>query len=103
MSNHGYPLIFLPDLIGYFCQKTDVIIKVLFFGMSKDVTGKSNESIELDAQLSVKDFEELLMLKYPGLKDIGEFAIALNEAYASGEQLISNHDTLAIIPPVSGG
>lgn len=80
-----------------------VIIKVLFFGMSKDVTGTNDVVIEFDSELSVGAFQRQLLLKYPGLNEIGDFAIALNESYASAEQLISDHDTIAIIPPVSGG
>ena len=80
-----------------------MIIKVLFFGMSKDITGTKDAVIEVDSGLTVDTFQKHLFLKYPGLSEIGDFAIALNEAYASGDQLISNQDTIAVIPPVSGG
>lgn len=71
--------------------------------MSKDITGTKDAVIEVDSGSTVEAFQKQLLLKYPGLSEIGEFAIALNETYASGDQPLSDHDTIAIIPPVSGG
>ena len=71
--------------------------------MSKDITGTNDAEIEVDSELTVEAFQKQLLSRYPGLSEMGDFAVALNEAYASGEQFISNHDTVAVIPPVSGG
>jgi len=78
-------------------------IMTLFFGMAKDLTGQSNISIELDEGATVKFFREFLVKKYPAFSEMDSFAIAVNESYADEELVLSDMDTVAIIPPVSGG
>ena len=45
----------------------------------------------------------LFQKKYPQLKEINSYAIAINESYASNETVLKENDIVAIIPPVSGG
>ena len=53
--------------------------------------------------LAVSEIREALKQMYPSLEDIDNFAIAVNESYAEDDQELANGDTVAIIPPVSGG
>lgn len=76
---------------------------MLFFGMSKDIVGKNEEYLELDDDLSVEEFRHRLKDLHPGLNEMETYAVAINEAYAEEGRIISDHDTIAIIPPVSGG
>ncbi len=78
-------------------------IHALFFGMSKDLAGQSTISIELDEGLTVKEFRELLQQKYVSFSEMDTYAIAVNESYAEEGLILSDKDTVAIIPPVSGG
>lgn len=78
-------------------------IRVLFFGMSKDIVGKNQVSLEFDDELSIAEFRQRLTKHFPGLKKMPTFAIAVNEEYAEEGRLISPNDVVAIIPPVSGG
>lgn len=78
-------------------------IEALFFGMSRDLTGQSPITFELHEGLTVKMFREILVNNYPRLSEIDSFAIAVNESYAEDTLLLSDKDTVAIIPPVSGG
>jgi molybdopterin synthase sulfur carrier subunit len=80
-----------------------VKIRVLFFGMSKDIVGKNEEYLEFDDDLSVEELRQRLNGIHPGLNEMGTYAVAVNEAYAEEGKIISDHDTIAIIPPVSGG
>jgi len=80
-----------------------VKIKILFFGMSKDIVGKNSETLEFDDKLSIQEFRQRLINILPGLKEMETYTIAVNEEYAEEEQLLSDNDTIAIIPPVSGG
>ena len=53
---------------------------------------------------SVRDVVESLCRIHPALKDSFEdFAIALNEAIVSMDDQVRPNDTLAVLPPVSGG
>ena len=45
----------------------------------------------------------LIVEKYPKLKTQTQFSMAINMEYATDEQFIKNDDTVALIPPVSGG
>lgn len=78
-------------------------IEALFFGMSRDLVGQSPITFELDEGLTVKMFREILVKNYPRLSEIDSFAIAVNESYAEDTLLLTDKDTVAIIPPVSGG
>jgi len=80
-----------------------MIIEVLFFGMSKDLAGVSKTNLEIDNHLNVRGFREALLQKFPSFSEMDSFAIAVNETYADDDSLLSGKDTVAIIPPVSGG
>lgn len=78
-------------------------IQALFFGMAKDLAGQSKLSIELNEGSRVREFREILADKYPAFSAMDTFSIAVNETYAKEELVLSENDTVAIIPPVSGG
>jgi len=78
-------------------------IQLLFFGITTDLVGETSISFELDETISVNEFKEQLRTKFPSLKNIHEFAIAVNEDYANDDLILKEGDVVAIIPPVSGG
>ena len=80
-----------------------MIITVLFFGITTDLTGKNSLLYEIKESSTIHDLKKSLMTDYPSLKNMNEFAIALNEEYATDVEVIKNGDIIAIIPPVSGG
>lgn len=78
-------------------------IAVLFFGITSDLMNTSQLEYNFDEGLSVNDFKNQLQSDYPQLKNLNSYAVALNESYTTGEELIQPNDVLAVIPPVSGG
>lgn len=78
-------------------------ITVLFFGITTDLVGKNSLTFQLKDNSTIKDFKSELMLKFSSLKNLNEFAIAVNEEYAEDSLALKNNDVVAIIPPVSGG
>ncbi|QTE24359.1 MoaD/ThiS family protein [Polaribacter cellanae] len=78
-------------------------IKTLFFGITSDLLATNNLEITVSENSSVKDFKLLLKEKYPQLKNINSYAIAVNEEYAADDLVLKESDVLAVIPPVSGG
>ena len=78
-------------------------IEALFFGMSRDLVGQSPITVELDEGVTVKMFREILVKIYPLFSELDSFAIAVNESYAEDGLKLTDKDTVAIIPPVSGG
>ena len=78
-------------------------IKILAYGIAKEIIG--NQSIEFDFphNFPVVELKKKLIITYPALEKLATFAIAVNTEYATDEQILSENDEVAIIPPVSGG
>jgi len=79
-------------------------VRVLFFGMLKDLAGKSSEMLELANGASVQDLLTECQAQIPRLKtSLSSLAIAVNQQYAGPETRLSQGDEVALLPPVSGG
>ncbi|MEO6915112.1 MAG: MoaD/ThiS family protein [Chitinophagaceae bacterium] len=78
-------------------------MKILAFGVAKDIVGGSSFAVELTVGKSVADLRGLLNSQYPGLMRLSSYLIAVNGEYASAELALTEKDEIAIIPPVSGG
>jgi molybdopterin synthase sulfur carrier subunit len=76
-------------------------ITLLAFGPLSDVLGRQ-QSLELEGPISLAALRQHLEQQYPGLTQYS-YKLALNEQFAEGDETIQEHDTLAIIPPYSGG
>lgn len=80
-----------------------MIIKVLAFGIAKDIVGGSSAEITVEHPATAQTVRTALEEQYPGLKQLASFMIAVNDEYANGDEQIEVKDEIAIIPPVSGG
>ncbi|MFV0247659.1 MAG: MoaD/ThiS family protein [Tenacibaculum sp.] len=78
-------------------------IQLLAFGIVQDIINSTSLEMELQEIITVKQFKRLLSDKYPKIKNIQSFAVAVNEEYANDELLIKANDVVALIPPDSGG
>lgn len=78
-------------------------LKLLYFGISRDHANKDEEHLKVKEGIRVSDIREELKQKYPSLEDIQNFAMAVNESYAEDDLRLEDGDTVAVIPPVSGG
>lgn len=78
-------------------------INVLFFGITSDLMQTSILEFSIPKGSTVTNFRKQLQTDYPQLSNLNTYAIALNEEYTSGDEVIHQNDTLAVIPPVSGG
>lgn len=77
------------------------MIKVLLFAELQERIGKTSLEIPME-ETNVQQLKEKLESDYPELQLTGVMT-AINEAYAKDEDVISAGDTVALIPPVSGG
>ena len=78
-------------------------VKLLAFGIAKDILGGATADITLSNQPTVGDLRNELTNRYPELKKLRSFMIAVNNNYAQDELVLTTTDEIAIIPPVSGG
>jgi molybdopterin converting factor subunit 1 len=78
-------------------------IKVLAFGISKDIFGGSSISLELANDATVYNLQYVLERQYPRLQQLASYMVAVNNEYALPGDTIHERDEIAIIPPVSGG
>ena len=77
---------------------------MLFFGVLKELVGKSAEHLELPEKASVRDVWEHYAMKVPRMKEsLDSLAVAVNQEYAGLETILKENDELALLPPVSGG
>jgi sulfur-carrier protein len=75
--------------------------KVLFFAHLRDAVGQ--DSIELEAGgKSVAELKQYMTEHYQ-LQKLDSVMVAINEEFASDDEIIKESDTVAFIPPVSGG
>ena len=78
-------------------------MNVLAFGIVKDIFQNSAITIDTKDASSVDALKLFLENKFPRLKELASYMVAVNNEYASANIDISDKDEIAIIPPVSGG
>ena len=77
------------------------VIKVHYFARLRELTGKSEETLEKNT-ITVEELLSWAENTYPGFgKDT--IHVAVNEEYALKSDVIQAGDVCAFIPPVSGG
>ena len=79
-------------------------VRVLFFGILKQVIGKSVDLIDLPEGASLRDLLSRYESQVPTLKQsLPSLALAVNQQYAGPDTPLTPNDEVALLPPVSGG
>src|ERR1700735_3319513 len=79
-------------------------VRVLFFGVLKELAGKSSERIEVRDGASVVDVLEHYVAQIPRMREsLASLAVAVNQQYAGADTVLKLDDEVALLPPVSGG
>jgi molybdopterin synthase catalytic subunit len=79
-------------------------IRVLFFGMLKELAGQKDDSIFLPENATVGDLLDHYEQRIPRLREmLTSIAMSVNQEYAGPESKLKNGDEVALLPPVSGG
>ena len=83
---------------------TGVRIRVLFFGVLKDIVGQREESIEIPEGGLVGSVFEHYAARFPRLREVSSsIVLALNQQFSPLSARLSEGDEVAFLPPVSGG
>jgi len=81
-----------------------VKIQVLFFGVLKDEAGRSSEELTLPPGARVADVVAHYSAALPRVAQLGAaVVVARNQRFSRRDELLSDGDELALMPPVSGG
>lgn len=86
------------------CYHTGVRVKVLFFGLLRDVVGQSEELLDLEAGSTLESVFSVYASRFPRLKDLSSsIVLARNAQFSPGQTPVADGDEVALLPPVSGG
>jgi molybdopterin synthase catalytic subunit len=81
-----------------------ITVRIIFLARCRDITGTGEDILVFAEEPSVETAIHRLVEKYPRLKEILDRSLlAVNEEYATPATPLRQGDTLAILPPVSGG
>lgn len=84
-------------------DQPEITINILAFGVTKEIFGKDELTLALSEDSTATDLKNKLETKFPRLKELASYLIAINNEYAKDDCTISQKDEIALIPPVSGG
>lgn len=83
-----------------------VQIKILFFAKSREIAGLSETNLKVKNKISGNQLLDIICCNY-GLELIqNSLILAINEEYVENLETvidIKDNDTIAIVPPISGG
>jgi molybdopterin synthase catalytic subunit/molybdopterin converting factor small subunit len=78
--------------------------RVLFFGLLRDVVGRSAEDAEFSEGSDLRAVFDTYARRHPRLRELaGSIVVARNQEFADLSTPIGEGDEIAFLPPVSGG
>ncbi|HUK30507.1 MAG TPA: molybdenum cofactor biosynthesis protein MoaE [Candidatus Acidoferrum sp.] len=81
-----------------------MMVRVLFFGRLKEITGVAEESAEFSEGARIADIFTRYGARFPELEKFRpSVAAAVNQQYSDWTAPVSSGDEVAFLPPVSGG
>ncbi len=75
-------------------------IELIFFGQLTDIVGAS--SLMVDSPGTIEELKKIVIEKYPALATM-QYTIAVNNKITFDNVVITENDTIAWMPPFSGG
>ena len=79
-------------------------LRVLFFGRLRELTGIAEDSLEMPSGTTLADIFDRYAARFPKLASFHSSLVASrNEEFAAWDTPVSEGDTIAFLPPVSGG
>jgi molybdopterin synthase catalytic subunit len=83
---------------------TKVRVRVLFFGMLRDIAGRSEEEIDVDEGARLDSIFDRYARQFPRLRGLeSSIVLACNQQFCDRSVSVRENDEVAFLPPVSGG
>jgi molybdopterin converting factor subunit 1 len=77
-------------------------MKVLLFARARDIVGA--DAIDIETPATIGELRRLLARTHPALAALlAKSALAVNGEFARDDAALASGDTVALLPPVSGG
>ncbi len=81
-----------------------MLVKVLFFGVLKDITGSAEEDLQLPESAELSGIFDHYAARFPRIREMaGSIVMARNQEFAAISSSVAEGDEIAFLPPVSGG
>jgi MoaE-MoaD fusion protein len=81
-----------------------VRVKVLFFGVLKDIVGRAEDRLDLDNSATLGRVFDHYSSQFPRIREMaGSILLARNQEFAGPATQLAEGDEIAFLPPVSGG
>lgn len=78
-------------------------IKILCFGITRDIIGQFEYTTSLENAATVADLKQHLSANFPTFATLKSLRVAINSEYAEDTAALKENDEIVLIPPVSGG
>jgi MoaE-MoaD fusion protein len=79
-------------------------IRILFFGVLKDLVGRSTDIVDFPDGTRLQDVLAHYVRQTPRLEPLlAALALSVNQEYAGPERKLASGDEVGLLPPVSGG
>ena len=79
-------------------------ISMLYFAGLRDLLGIESETLQTPQGSNIAALQAILLKAHPTLEGhLESVRFARNEEFATNEYVLSQGDTVALIPPVTGG
>jgi len=79
-------------------------VRVLFFGMLKELVGRPAEDCELPEGADLRSVFDCYAARHPRLRELApSIVVARNQEFADPSTAVREGDEVAFLPPVSGG
>jgi molybdopterin synthase catalytic subunit/molybdopterin converting factor small subunit len=105
--NNGQPVLELRTrytVEGLQQHKILMQIRVLFFGVLKDLVGRSSETLELPEGARLQTVLSHYARQAPRFEAmLPSLALSVNQEYSGPDQALRGGDEVGLLPPVSGG
>src|SRR5260370_18293883 len=79
-------------------------VKVLFFGMLKDIVGSAEEQLTVSEDAHLENIFDHYAGRFPRLREMsGSIVLARNHEFSTASERVADGDEVAFLPPVSAG
>ncbi len=79
-------------------------IKMFFFAGARELVGQGCLELEIPLSSNIAELKKILITKHPKLESLANnAAFAVNEIFVTQDHIILAEDSVAFLPPFSGG